>query len=100
MVITDFNLFAKGLSQVKGINFNELFSLVVHYETACLFLAVATLEDWNIHSVDVKTAYLYENLDKEIYIEQLEDFRLSSKEKKVWQLYKVLYSLKQASLSW
>jgi len=38
-------LVAKGFSQIKEINFDELFSLVVCYETACLFLAVAALED-------------------------------------------------------
>ena len=32
-------------------------------------------------------------------MKQSEGFRLSSK-KKVWQLYKVLYGFKQASLSW
>jgi len=48
-----------------------------------LFLAIATLEDWDIHSVDVKTAYLYGDLSKEIYIKQPEGFRLFSKENKV-----------------
>ena len=38
-------LVAKGFSQIEGINFDELFSLVVCYEIACLFLAVAALED-------------------------------------------------------
>ena len=33
-------------------------------------------------------------------MEQSEDFRLPSKEKKVWQLHKVLYSIKQVSLFW
>ena len=63
-------------------------------------MAVVALEDWNIHSVIVKTAYLYDDLDKEIYIEQPEDFRLFGKEKKVWKIYKALYGLKQASLFW
>jgi len=76
-------LIAKGFSQVEEIDFDKLFSLVVHYETTHLFLAIATLEDWDIHSIYVKTANLYSNLDEKIYIEQLEDFRLSSKEKKV-----------------
>jgi len=47
-------------------------------------LAVVVIEDWNIYSINVKTTYLYSNLDKEIYIEQPEDFRLPGKEKKVW----------------
>ena len=33
-------------------------------------------------------------------MKQFKDFRLSNKEKKVWQLHKALYGLKQASLSW
>jgi len=49
-----------------------------------LLLAIAVLEDLDIQSVDVKTAYLYGNLDKEIYMEQPEGFKLPRKEKKVW----------------
>ena len=71
-------LVAKGFSQIKEIKFDELFSLVVYYETACLFLAVAVLEDWNIHSINIKTIYFYSYLDKKIYMEQSEGFRLSS----------------------
>jgi len=41
-------LVAKGFSQVEGIDFDELFSPVVHYETARLLLAVAALEDLDI----------------------------------------------------
>jgi len=62
-------LVAKGFSQVEGIDFDELFSPVVHYETARLLFAVATLEDLDIQSIDVKIAYLYGNLDEEIYME-------------------------------
>jgi len=39
--------------------FDKLFSLVVHYETVYLFLAVAIFEDWDLYIVDVKTAYLH-----------------------------------------
>ena len=60
---------AKVFSQVKGIDFDRLFSLVVCYKTAYLSLAVTALKDWNIHSVDVKTACLYGNLGKIIYME-------------------------------
>ena len=65
-----------------------------------LLLAVAALEDLDIQSVDIKTAYLYGDLDEEIYMKQPEGFKLPGKKNKVWQLHKVLYGLKQASLSW
>ena len=42
-----------------------LFTMRQHIQ----FLAIAVLEDWNIYSIDIKTAYLYSNLNKEIYIE-------------------------------
>jgi len=62
-------LVAKRFSQVEGINFDELFSLVVHYETTWLLLAIAALENLDIQSVDIKIAYLYGDLDKKIYME-------------------------------
>jgi len=76
-------LVAKGFSQVEGIDFDELFSPVVRYKNVRLLLAVAALEDLDIQSIDVKTAYLYGNLDEEIYIEQSEGFKLPRKENKV-----------------
>ena len=76
-------LVAKGFSQVEGIDFDELFSPVVCYETVRLLLTVAALENLDIQSVDIKTAYLYGDLDEEIYIKQPEDFKLPGKENKV-----------------
>ena len=93
-------LVAKGFSQIEGIDFDELFSPVVRYETARLMLSIAALEDLDIHSVDVKTAYLYGDLEEEIYMEQPEGFRLPGQEQKVWRLRKAIYGLKQAGLSW
>jgi len=72
-------LVAKEFFQVKEIDFDELFSLVVCYETAYLFLSIIILEDWNIHSVDIKTTYLYSDLNKKIYIKQFKSFRLPGK---------------------
>ena len=43
-------LIAKEFSQVKGIDFDKLFSLAVNYEIAYLFLAIATLKNWDIYS--------------------------------------------------
>ena len=91
-------LIAKGFSQVEGIDFDELSSPVVYYETARLLLAVAALEDLDIQSIDIKTAYLYSDLDEKIYMEQPEGFKLPGKKNKVWRLRKVLYGLKASWL--
>jgi len=48
-----------------------------------LLFAVVILKNLDIQSIDVKIAYLYGNLDEEIYMKQLEGFKLPGKENKV-----------------
>ena len=93
-------LVAKGFSQQEGIDFNEIFSPVVHFETVRLMLALSTLQDWHMEAVDVKTAFLYGKLDEEIYMQQPEGFRLKGQETKVLRLHHAIYGLKQAALAW
>ena len=47
------HLIAKGFSQVKGIDFDQVFSLVVQFETVCLMLALASIENWHSEGLDV-----------------------------------------------
>ena len=49
-----------------------------------LILALAALEQWHLQAVDVKTAFLYGKLDKEIYMFQPEGFVEKVNEKLVW----------------
>ena len=87
-------LVVKGFSEIEGIDFNELFSPVIRYDTVHILLALAAIEDWELESLDVKTAFLYGKLDKEIYMEQPEGF--VKKEGYVCQLLHALC----ASLEW
>ena len=52
-------LVAQGFSQVEGVNYNELFSPVVWFESVCPMLALTALHNWYMTGVDVRTAYLY-----------------------------------------
>jgi len=79
-------LVAKGFSQIKGIDFNQIFSLVVWYESIQLLLVAAALEGWHIEGLDVKSAFLYRQLDEEIYMEQPEGFKIHGQEQKVLHL--------------
>jgi hypothetical protein len=65
-----------------------------------LLLALSALEDWEIEALDVKTAFLYGNLDEELYMEQPEGFIVKGQERKVYRLKKALYGLKQAAIAW
>lgn len=46
--------------------------------------------------MDIKTAFLHGDLEKEIYIEQPEGFQVKGKEEYVFKLLKSVYALKQA----
>ena len=92
-------LVAKGFSQIYGEDYNKTFSPVTHFETVQLLLAYACRNDWDIESLDVKTAFLYGNLNEEIYMEQPEGFKIGSSNK-VYRLLHALYGLKQATLAW
>jgi len=93
-------LVAKGFSQVEGIDYDEIFSPVVRYETVRLILALAAIQRWQMSSVDVKTAFLYGELDEELYMEQPQGFKVKNHEHKVLRLKRAIYGLKQAALQW
>jgi hypothetical protein len=85
-------LVAKGFSQVEGIDYDEIFSPVVRFETVRMMLALTALKDWHISGLDVKTAFLYGDLDEELYMEQPEGFKDPSQQNKVMRLRKAIYS--------
>ena len=93
-------LVAKGFTQVPGIDYDETFSPVARFESIRLLLALAALEDWEIHQMDVKSAFLNGVLEEEIYMEQPQGFIIAGQEGKVCRLRKALYGLKQASRAW
>ena len=93
-------LVAKGFQQREGIDYDAIFSPVVRYETVRLMIALGALENWHFEAVDVKTAFLYGKLDKEVYMKQPEGFIIRGKENKVFHLKRAIYGLKQASNLW
>ena len=56
------------------------------------------LENWDIEVLDVKMAFLFGELDEEIYMEQPEGFIQKGQKKKVYRLRKAIYGLKQAAV--
>ena len=75
-------LVAQGFSQVEGVNFNELFSPVVRFESVRLVFVLAALKGWYMTGVDVCMAYLYGKLDEEIYIVNLRALQPEAKKVK------------------
>ena len=65
-----------------------------------MMLALAALKGWHISGLDVKTAFLYGELEEELYMEQPEGFKVKGQEGKVLRLWRAIYGLKQAALAW
>jgi len=61
-------LVAQGFNQVPGRDFDETWAPVPSAATTQALFAVAAATGWEVHHVDVKTAFLNAKMDKEMYI--------------------------------
>ena len=61
-----------------------------------MLMAVATEEDMHVHQMDVTTAFLYGDLEEEVYMQQPEGAVTPGQEGMVCRLKKSLYGLKQS----
>ena len=89
-------LIAKGFKQKADLDFFDTFSLVTRITSIRLLIAIAAIFDLKIHQMEVKTAFLNEDLEEEIYMDQPEGFVEPGQESKVCKLTKSLYDLKHA----
>ena len=83
--------------QLYGVDFTETFAPVVRFSSLRAILAIAVAADYEIHQMDVKTAFLNGDLDETIYMQQPDGYRADGHQASdVWKLNKSLYGLKQA----
>jgi hypothetical protein len=61
-------LVVKGFAQNKGIDFDEIFSLVFKMTSIRTILSFVVVEDLHLEQLDVKTNFLHGDLDEEIYM--------------------------------
>lgn len=93
-------LVVKGYIQEPGIDYTEVFALVVRLDTVRTALAVAAKNDWPVYQLDVKSAFLHGELNERVFVEQPLGFIEAGQEHKVYKLKKALYGLKQAPRAW
>lgn len=86
-------LVAKGYVQKQGMDFEEVFAPVTRIETVRLLLALAAKNGWQVHHLDVKSAFLNGELEETVYVKQPEGFIKKNKENLVYKLVKELYGL-------
>lgn len=61
---------------------------------------MAAENKWEIHHLDVKTAFLHGELNEDVYVSQPEGFEKKGEEHKVFKLSNALYGLRQAPRAW
>ena len=91
---------AKRFRQKQGIDYDETFSPVAMLKSIRIMLAIVAYYDYEIWQMDVKTAFLNDFLEKEVYMSQPEGFVSNDRPNLVCRLKKSIYGLEQASRSW
>ena len=93
-------LVAQGCTQKFGLDYEETFSPVVHFESIRCLLAMGTQHKLCLHQMDVSTAFLHGELSEEVYMKQPEGFVESGNENLVCHLKCSMYGLKQSPRCW
>nr|GEV72596.1 putative ribonuclease H-like domain-containing protein [Tanacetum cinerariifolium] len=89
-------LVAQGHRQKEGIDYKEVFAPVAIIEAIRLFLAYDSFMGFIVYQMDVKSAFLYGTIKKEVYVTQPPGFKNPDHPDKVCTVVKALYGLHQA----
>lgn len=90
----------RGFSQIPGVDYNETYAPVVKFTTLRIVLAVAAYLDLEMLQVNIRTAYLYGDVEEELNMKQPEGYAVKGKENLVCRLQKSIYDLKQSDRNW
>ena len=93
-------LVAKGFLQRYGVDCDETYAPVARYPSIRAILALTAHHDWELHQMDVKSAYLNGDLEEDIFMSQPEGYQAAGQKQIVCKLSKSLYGLKQAGRTW
>lgn len=88
-------LMAEGYALRHGWDFDEVFAPVMRMETVWLLLALAAHGSWQVHHMDMKSAFLNGDLVEEVCVHQPASFVEGNNADKV-----LMYGLRQPPWSW
>jgi hypothetical protein len=93
-------LVAKGYSQVKVVEFGDIFPHVAKLTFIRVLMYLPTTFDLEIEQMDGKIVFLHGDLEEEMYMKQLEGFVVKGKKELVCKLKRSLYGLNQSPRMW
>lgn len=79
---------------MEGIDFDETFAAVAQLKSICILLAIACSWKIELYQMNVKSAFLNDYLNEEVYVEQPKGFQDPHYPDHVFKLDKALYGLK------
>ena len=89
-------LVAKGYTQIYGSDYYGTFSPVAKMASIRLLFSMATMRSWPLYQLDIKNAFLHDDLAEEVYMEQPLGFVAQGESGLVCRLLPSLYGLKQS----
>ncbi|GJV74263.1 putative ribonuclease H-like domain-containing protein [Tanacetum coccineum] len=79
-------LVAQGHTQEEGIDYDEVFAPVARIEAIRIFLAYASFMGFTVYQMDVKSAFLYGQIEEEVYVCQPPGFEDPDHPDKVYKV--------------
>ena len=93
-------LVAQGYTQVEGMDYGDTYAPVARLESIGILLSYANHHDITLYQMDIKSAFLNDEIEEEVYVKQPPGFVNPKKPVHVYKLHKALYGLKQAPRVW
>lgn len=95
-------LVAKGYAQREGVDYTDTFAPTARFAALRTVIALAAIEDWELESVDISTAFLNGDIDAEVYMKIPEGVEIQGASGNDWvlKLLKGLYGIKQGPRIW
>nr|GEU91035.1 hypothetical protein [Tanacetum cinerariifolium] len=90
MIRNKARLVAQGYIQEEGIDYEEVFAPVAKIKAIRLFLAYASFMRFIVYQMDIKSAFLYGTIDKEVYVMQPPGFQDPEFPNRVYKLEKAI----------
>lgn len=89
-------LVAKGYSQLKVVDYDEMYAPMSRMEAIRIFLAYSAHKNVKVYQMDIKSAFLNGELKEEVYLQQSTGFESIEFPDHCYKLKKAVYGLKQA----